>query len=147
MTETVDHKIIFDSKNNQIIIPNDYLNVRDHKIYVPVQLIRKALPLPDKLEDKLEWLDQILHEIKKDKLVNLKTYLLEVARLARGQEGVREEARKITDKVSVERVKLIAKSWVDEKNILKEARLAFRLLKFEEEDVELLRIKVKAGMA
>ncbi len=147
MSETVDHKIRFNSKNNQIIIPSDYVNVEDHKVYVPVHLIRKALPLPDKLEDKLEWLDQILHEIKKGKLVNLKTYYLEVARLARGQADIRNDIDKIEDKLGLEKAKLKSKSWLDEKNILKEGRLLFRLLKFEEEDIELLRVKVKAGMA
>jgi len=142
MSETVDHQIRFDEENNQIIIPAEYMNVRDHKIYVPVHLIRKVLPLPDKIEDKLAWLDQMLHEIKKGKLVNLKSYYLEVDRLARGQEEFRKQIKDIDDKISLERAKLMAKSWLDEKNILKEGRLVFRLLKFEEEDVETLRTKV-----
>lgn len=146
MSEKIDHKIRLDDKNNRVIIPMDYMNVRDQKIYVPIHLIRQVLPLPTKLEDKLVWLDQILYEIKKDKFMNIKTYFLEVDRLARGQVEIRKEADKITDKLSLEKLKLKAKSWLDEKNILKEGRLVFRLLKFEEADVELLRTKVTAGM-
>ena len=66
MSEKIDYKIRFDEKNNRVVIPMDFLNEEDGKVYVPPHLLRQALPMPEKNEEKIAWLDQIIHEIRKE---------------------------------------------------------------------------------
>jgi len=143
-----DANIRYDSENNKIIIPlslSDQSNKDEANIHVSTVIIRNVLPLPAENKDKIAELQQLIHEIHKDKLVNIRNYIQELHRLSDGEESARNKMEKC-DNSDIKRWAEIGKTWMNQKNILREIRYAIRLLDEEEKRVNTMIAKIDAGI-
>jgi len=131
--------IYYDDKTNRIMIPMYLLeqNIQTDMVGLPVHTVRRALPVPATLGEQIAELKQLIHEMHKEKLVNVQAYFAEIARMGGGIEKSRKRLLDC-DLKEVKRMKEVLKSWIDQKNVLKERRFAIGLLRQEEARVRTL---------
>lgn len=138
-------QIKFNKESNRIEIPLEYVDDKAGLVLVTPHLLRAVLPPPATIEEKIAEIEQLIHEIHKDKLVNVREYIKTLHDLSDGEAKVRDQLASCEGK-DVKRYAEIARTWLDQKNILREVRYAIRLLEEEEKIVREEKLKIEAGI-
>jgi len=139
------HQLEYDKEMNQVVIPSSYIDKESGEVRISPQLLRDILPKPLSIEEKIEEMQQMIHEIKKEKLVNIREFIKELNRLAEGERKARESLINC-DQEDVKRYTEVARTWTSEKGIIRETRFAIRLIEEEEKYVRELIAKTEAGI-
>jgi len=96
-------------------------------------------------ERRIAEIEEAIHQIHMNKLVNIDEYIKKLKELAAGEASVRDELGKAgTDSEEVKRLVGLAKTYVNEKNILREIRYTIKLTDIEEQRLETMKAKLLA---
>uniref|UniRef100_A0A6M3XMJ9 Uncharacterized protein n=1 Tax=viral metagenome TaxID=1070528 RepID=A0A6M3XMJ9_9ZZZZ len=87
---------------------------------------------PKTRRERIQFLFDKIFELRKEKLMKMEEYINELKQLAQGEANAREEIKKADKMWEVKKWDAVAKSYVSEKNIIREIRFAVKLLMQEE---------------
>lgn len=123
-------EVSFDSMKNRLII----ILANGDKIEVEPLEVMKVMPkMTD--EEKVEDLKMMMHYIDRQDLSQLSEILDKVRQYIDGIASAREELKKCTKLVCVKKWQSVSKTYLDQKNSMKELRLTVKL--FDEKKKEL----------
>ena len=109
-------EIRFDKKTNRIVVDIGLKNEagdKDVVIEIAPQDIRDILPVKDEAQ-KLDDLKMILHDIKRERLTKMETYMRKMAKLADDMGEARDELKECSDMICVKKWTAVVKSFIDE---------------------------------
>lgn len=97
------------------------------------------------LEEQVIEIENAIHKIHLNKLTDLDTYIKNLTNLAKGEAEVRTKLSKEgLGKHEVKRLGEMAKTYVNEKNIIREIRYAIKLVNMEEQRLRELKARLLA---
>ena len=100
------------------------------------------------IERQIRELEEAVHQIHMNKLTRIDEYIKRLMELAKGEADVRKELSKAgTDSEEVKRLVGLAKTYVNEKNILREIRYTIKLTDIEEQRLNLMKAQLLAQKA
>lgn len=97
-------------------------------------------------ERQIRELQEAIHKIHLHKLVNLDNYMSELERLSKGEEEARGKLEVASTIVDIKRWGEVGKSYVNQKNIIREIRYAIKLSEDEEQRLRDIIAAMKAGI-
>ena len=104
--------------------------------------------MSENLQRQIDEIEEQIHKLHVHKLVSLDAYLTRLEELADGEAKVRKELEeKDLDKNEVKRLSEVAKSFLNEKNIIREIRYAVGLIKQEEQRLRDLKAELTSQQA
>jgi hypothetical protein len=127
-------EIRFDKENNRLVLTTD----NGEEVFISPQCIRDLLPTMNE-EEKIKDLEMILHDIDREKLTKMESYMALMRKLQDGITEAREELKKADSAILIKKWEAVGKSYVDEKNALAEIRRAVGLL---EKDRKVIRVRI-----
>lgn len=119
IVEIVD--LSFDVKKNRLIA---IMNNGDKAEIDPLEIM-KAMPIKD-AKERVKDLEMMIHYIDKEQITKLAYILSNVVILNKGIQNARKELKDCDGMTCVKQWQAISKTFVDEKNNLKEIRLAIK---------------------
>jgi len=127
-------EIRFDKENNRLVLTTD----NGEEVFISPQCIRDLLPTMNE-EEKIKDLEMILHDIDKEKLTKMESYMALMRTLQKGITEARDELKAADTALEIKKWEAVGKSFVDEKNALAEIRRAVGLL---EKDRKVIRVRI-----
>ena len=127
-------EIRFDKENNRLVLTTD----KGEEVFISPQCIRDLLPTMNE-EEKIKDLEMILHDIDKEKLTKMESYMALMRTLQTGITEAREKLKEADTALEIKKWEAVGKSFVDEKNALAEIRRAVGLL---EKDRKVIRVRI-----
>lgn len=94
-------------------------------------------------KERIRQLIKTVNEIKKRRILSSEEYVKEIERINKGVEDSRADINKATSKLELAKAEAIYKSWLAQKNILKEIRYALKIMESEEAKLELELLKLR----
>ena len=128
IVEVVD--LSFDKKKNRLIA---IMNNGDKAEIDPLEIM-KAMPIKD-AKERIKDLEMMIHYIDKEQITKLAYILSNVVILNKGIEDARTELKNCDGMTCVKQWQAISKTYVDQKNNLKEIRLSIK--QFDKKKMEL----------
>lgn len=124
----------FDKENNRLVLTTD----GGEEVFISPQCIRDLIPTLTE-EEKIKDLEMILHDIDREKLTKMESYMALMRKLQDGITEARESLKKADNALEIKKWEAVGKSYVDEKNALAEIRRAVGLL---EKDRKAIRVRI-----
>ena len=101
--------------------------------------------MSEDLERRIGEIEEQIHKLHVYKLVSMNSYIKHLTELAEGEAGVRKKLEeKGLDKDEVKRLGELAKTYLTEKNIIREIRYAIGLVKQEEQRLRDMKAELTA---
>jgi len=138
-------KVRYDAEKNIVIVDVGEMQSTVTEVEIPFPIIKKALPATMSKAEKIAELQRMIHDIRKEKLLNSHELIKELKRLSKGLEASRNKLEKAGSKNDITKWRHMVQSWVGQKNIVKEFRLAGKQLNDEEARLELESAKLRTG--
>lgn len=138
-------KIRYDAEKNTIIVDVGEMKSTITEVEISFPIIKKALPPTMSKAEKIAELQRIIHNTRKEKLLKNQEFVKEVKQLCKGIESARGKLEKAGSKNDITKWRHVIQSWVGQKNIMKEFRLAGKQLNDEEARLELELAKLRTG--
>jgi septal ring factor EnvC (AmiA/AmiB activator) len=138
----------FDKEKNKVVISDYEINQETGEIFVSPVELRNVLMEHKAEAEQIKELEMMIHELRKDRLVNIANFLAKMHEISKGIEGARSKLE--NDKMTmtdVKRCQAIAKTWVDQKNTLKESRYVVGLIQKEEKALRARKARLEAGFS
>lgn len=138
-------KVRYDAEKNTIVVDVGEMKSTITEVEIPFPIVKKALPTTMNKAEKIAELQRIIHNTRKEKLLKNQEFTKEIKRLSKGIESARGKLEKAGSKNDITKWRHVIQSWVGQKNIMKEFRLAGKQLNDEEARLELELAKLRTG--
>jgi len=138
-------KMRFDLSKNALMVDVGDMGSTCIEVEIPFSLLKDALPAEMTEEEQIKELQRIIHNIEKEKLLNIQEFVKEVKRLSAGIEGARTKLAKASSKNEITKYRHVVQSWLSQKNIIKELRLIIKTLNDEKKALRTRIAKLEVG--
>jgi len=99
----------------------------------------------ERIEQEIIEIEDAIHKIHLNRLTNIDEYIKELLELAKGEKEVRKELQEEDlSATEIKRLTALAKTYLDEKNIIREIRYTIKLTDLEEQRLNTMKAKLTA---
>lgn len=141
--ELTKENIKYNEKKNRVIIT--LTNGTKITITIVPHQLRDILPTLDAME-RIKDLEMIIHDIEREQLTLMSSYVTEMRRIARGLADARGELDSCSKIVQIKAVQVKIKSFVDEKNVLAEIRRTIGILEKQKKEYRTRKARMESGV-
>lgn len=138
-------KMRFDPEKNAIIIDVGDMPSTVTEVEVPFHALKQALPKEMTEDEQIKELQRMIHKIEREKLAHIAEVIKEFKRLSKGIENARKKLANAGTKNEIARERHVVQSWVAQKNIVKELRLAIKALNDEKKELRVRVARLETG--